>query len=119
MKKVLILVFLGLVMVVGLAAMVIKPVPVLPEEELAVVNGRITQVLEAGTHDIVFKLKNGDQYYINRGTEKGLDVDELKMQLKGQMVTIKYPDVKRLIPTKAQHLSKLEFQGKSIYSEVD
>jgi len=119
MKRALGIFFSGIILLVGLAAMIFKPVPILPENELAVVTGEVSSIYATDSYDIFFKLQDGDRFYINRGTEQGYDVDELRNQLLGKTITIKYPEAKSLLGGNSHHLSKLEFKGKTLYSEVN
>jgi hypothetical protein len=100
----------------------LRPIPVIPEGECKVTSGIVTEIFEGGEKDIVFHLQ-GDarDFYINRGLEKGLDLMELKKNLKGNEVTFKYPEHwTPLDPTQRMvHLVKIEFHGKTLYAEID
>lgn len=110
-----------MLLLIILAAALFRPVPILPEHELSITSGIVDEVFEGGEKDIVFKLKEEDQlYYINRGLEQSLSLSELRAKLIGNEVTIKYPEYWTLINSDySRHLSKLEFEGSTIYSEVD
>ena len=110
----------GIVTLLILGGLILKPVPILPEEELAVAEGTVTLIFDGGSQDIMFKLQeNPDYFYINRGLEQGYTIGSLRELLVGQVVTIKYPEYWSLLGDEAHHLSKLEFQGEVIFSELD
>jgi hypothetical protein len=102
------------------AAFTLRPVPTPPEKECLIVTGVVEQITEAGVKDIVFKLKdNNNLYYINRGLENGFTLEGLRKDLTGKEVTIKYPDYWSLLANKSvRHISKLEHDGKIVYTEV-
>lgn len=83
---------------------------------------RSKRYFEGGVKDVVFVLDgHKENYYINRGLEQGLTIDDLKQQLKGKEVTIKYPNYWSILdPSKSiRHIAKVEFEGKTIFSEVE
>ena len=61
------------------------------------------------------------RYYINRGTEQGLNIEDLQARMAGKEITIKYPHHwTPLDPNnKIKHLSKLYFEDEVIFSEVE
>lgn len=82
-----------MLLLIILAIVLFRPVPILPEHELSITSGIVDQIFEGGEKDIVIKLKEGDQvYYINRGLEQSLSLSELRAKLIGEKVTIKYPE---------------------------
>ena len=91
--------------------LIIKPVPIVAEEKAVVVQGLVIDIYEGGVKDVIFKL-NGDNssYYINRGLESGMDIDDLKEKLIGNTVLLKYHK-------QSQHIFKLEFNNEILYSE--
>lgn len=110
------------VLFVLLAAFTLRPVPSVSETECLVVKGEVSAIFEGGVKDVVFVLDgHKENYYINRGLEQGLTIDGLKQQLKGKEVTIKYPDYWSILdPSKSiRHIAKVEFQGKTVFSEVE
>ena len=115
-----ILLLTGVVAVIALCAMIFRPVPLLPEDELQVAEGKIERIFEGGTKDIVFKLRDSDKtYYINRGIEQGYSITDLRANLIGREVTIKYPEYWSLLSGGSRHLSKLEYRGEVVFSEFD
>lgn len=92
----------------------------LPENELTVTNGTVAQILEGGENDIIFRLRETDErFYINRGLEQGLTIKELRQELLGSKITLKYPEYWSLLGGgSTHHISKVEFQGRTIFSEL-
>jgi len=78
--------------------------------------GIVTNIFEGGEKDIVFKL-SGDEhnYYINRGLETGLKINELMDQLIGREVLLVFP--KRSMGTGIKHLYHVQAGEREIYSE--
>lgn len=109
--------------IVGIVFLVLalRPVPLVTEEEALSEKGIVEDISEGGENDIVFSLKNSDQtFYVNRGLEKGLEINNLKEKLVGKRVTIKYP--KHWTPldwdNSIKHLSKVESSDKVIFNEL-
>lgn len=119
LKQYLLLLFTGITLTA--AIIIIRPVPILPEERLSVVQGTISQIFEAGEKDIVFTLReNSKSYYINRGMEQGLSIEALKSQLLNEEVTIKYPNFWTPISSDdIKHLSKLIYKDQVIFTELE
>ena len=122
MKKVI----LSLSIVLGAALLILsilcfQPVPVVKGKNAITVKGVIVDVYEGGVNDVVFKL-DGDNvsYYVNRGTEFGLNVESLKKKLIGNQVMLKYPDYWTPLDwnNKSRHLSKVEFNDEIIFNEL-
>lgn len=107
---------------VVLAILIVRPVPMPDEKDCLVTKGTVVEIYEAGVHDVVFRLKDqGRRYYVNRGMERGLSLKELRAQLTNKEITIKYPKYwTPLDPGNSiKHISKIEFQGTTIFTEVD
>jgi len=122
MKKEYIFIFLGFFLF-ALAAMTLRPVTVPKDaKDCLVAKGKVIRVYEGGVKDVVFKLE-GDKttYYINRGLEQGLDLEELQQELVGNIVTIRYPIHWTILNPNntSKHLSVLEYKGKEIFNEID
>lgn len=119
MKRALILLISGVSFII-LLSLTIRPVPMLPEDELTVKEGWVTEVYEAGEKDIVFTLEGTSElFYINRGLEQGLSIQGLQTKLIGNKVTLKYPEYWSLLSNgKSHHLSKVEANGETIFSEL-
>lgn len=118
-KRHFILVVVGIFLTMG--AGIFRPVPKLPENELLITEGKISDIFEAGYKDVVFQLEGSErQFYINRGVEQGMDIRELKDELVGKEVTIKYPDYWTILDPKKKirHISKIETQEEIIFTEI-
>ena len=121
MKKKYIFIFLGFIFFI-LAAMIFRPV-IVPKnaKDCLVAEGKVVRVFEGGIHDVAFRLE-GDKtlYYINRGLEQGLVLEDLQKELIGNRVTIRYPKHWTLLDPKnrTKHLSILEYNGREIYNEI-
>lgn len=110
------------IVLLGLGIFVLRPVPIPAEKDCLVTKGIVSGIYEGGTHDVVFKLKDQTkQFYVNRGTENGLDINKLQNEIMDKEIVIKYPNYwTPLDPGKTiLHASKIEFNGKTIYSEID
>lgn len=105
-----------------LAALTLRPVNI-PKDpnECLVAQGKVVKVFEGGTNDVAFRLE-GDKtvYYINRGLEYGLVLEELQKDLTGNNVTIRYPEHWTLLDPNntIKHLCILEFNGKELFNEI-
>ena len=105
------------------AAMTLRPV-IVPKDakDCLVAQGKVVKVFEGGVKDVAFRLE-GDKtmYYINRGLEHGLNLEELQKELIGNNVIIRYPKHWTLLDPKnrIKHLSILEYNGKEIYNEIE
>lgn len=58
-------------------------------ENTNVTSGRVVKVHYGGVNDVVIRLPNDERfYYINRGLERGLDLDRFAQQLEGKNVNL-------------------------------
>lgn len=111
----------GLVFI-GLGILAFRPVPIPNEQDCIILKGTVSEVYEAGTKDVVFKLKGTDKkFYINRGLEKGLDLNKLRAGLTNKEIIIKYPKYwTPLNPTNSmRHVSKIECEGRTVFTELE
>ncbi len=59
------------------------------QENSVAVTGVVTSIIEGPSYDIVFKLEGDDtRYYINRGVEQGLYIEDLQDELLGAEVEL-------------------------------
>ena len=103
-----------------LGFLIIKPVPIVAEEKAVVVQGLVVDIFEGGVKDVVFKLNDGNSsYYINRGLEHGLIIEDLKEKLVGNHVILKYPKYWTPLDwnNKTRHISKVEFNDEVLFNE--
>lgn len=122
MKKTYILFTVTAILFILFTAIIFARVPTPSEKDCLVVTGVVSNISEGGAKDIVFNLKDNKQlFYINRGLEQGYSLTTLKKELEGKAVTIKYPDYFSILdPMKTiRHISKVEHNGETIFSEVD
>lgn len=81
-------------------------------------NGTIEKVLVAGDHNIAFKLKDDDRFYmLDEDLEKDLTFHELQQELPGKSVEIYY--VKRWTPVdplRVTHVTKVDLDKMTLYS---
>ena len=104
--------------------LIFRPIPIPNDEkDLIAISGTVSEVYEGGVKDAVFRLEEyqGRMFYINRGLENELNLEELKNNLIGKKVTLKYPDYWTLFNSKHsnKHVCILEHEGKVLYSELD
>ena len=100
---------------------IFRPIPIVEESEALQVEGYVTDIYSGASFDIVFKITGSDKkYYINRGLERGLEMDILKAKLLGKKVLFKYP--KHWTPLdwneSSMHISKVETKNEIIFNEL-
>ena len=103
------------------AALILRPVPIVSEDEALVEVGKVVSIYEGGVKDVVFRLENNSRtFYINRGLENGLHLDQLQSELIGKELTFKYPDYWTPLDwnNNIKHLSKVEYEGVVIFNEL-
>lgn len=113
------LIILGILLICSY--FVFRPVPIVSEEKALVTSGIVRDVFSAGTQDIVFELQNDDRlFYINRGSDRGLDLEQLQELLIGNKVILKYPKYWTPIDWKGEvrHVSKLQFGNQVLFNEL-
>lgn len=97
----------------------LRPVPILPEEELIVHEGVVKNIYESNDKDIFFTVEPRMSFYINRGTERGLKINQLKAKLIGEKVTFKYPEYKSIFGNgSVRHVSVIKVGDETVFSEV-
>ncbi len=100
---------------------VFRPVPIVSEEKALVTSGIVRDIFSAGTQDIVFELQDDPRlFYINRGLDRGLDIEHLHELLVGNKVVLKYPKYWTPLDWKGEvrHVSKLEFANQVLFNEL-
>ena len=113
------LILLGVLLV--FSYFTLRPVPIVSEEKALVTSGIVRDVFSAGTQDIVFELQDDHRlFYINRGSDRGLDIEALQELLIGNKVILKYPKYWTPIDWKGEvrHVSKLEFGNQILFNEL-
>jgi len=112
------LLFLAFVIILFL---LVRPATINRENSIEV-KAVVTGVSEGGLKDIVISLKDArDIYYINKGIEKGLNVDDLNKKLIKKSVTILYAKPRMLSRfgpmTDTRFITELRLDKEMIYSE--
>ena len=120
MKRALIL--FNFFLILTLLVLILRPVPT-PESigDCEIVQGEVLLIGEAGANDIMLKLKDStQQFYINRGSGFGLDLEELQEKLHGQEVQIYFPKYWTPLDwnNHMRHLSEIWLGEELIYSEI-
>ena len=103
------------------AALIFRPVPIVAEDRAIVKQGVVAEIYSNQGNDIVFLFENDKRrFYINRGLENGLELNELKNRLIGDEVVIKYPKYWTPLDwnNRIRHLSKLEHNGEVLFNEL-
>jgi len=75
---------------------------------------RIIKIAEVTSSDIVFSDTHGDHYYINRGLERGLNLDSLNAKVLNKTVTLHLP---KLWFGTSEHIAQLTVDNEVIFSE--
>ncbi|MBV1888061.1 MAG: hypothetical protein KUG51_02105 [Urechidicola sp.] len=99
------------VVLLGFNSCVVKnPQP----EECDIEIEEIIEIKKGSSYDIVFSDADGDHYYINRGVERGLNIDELKEKVLNKTVTLHLP---KLWFGTSEHIAQLEVENEIIFTE--
>ena len=86
-----------------------------PKPEKCVVETKtIVGISGIASNDIVFKDSGGDNYYINRGLERGLNLDSLNAKVLNKTVTLHLPN---LIFGTSEHIAQLAIDDEIIFTE--
>jgi hypothetical protein len=108
-------IFFLLIITLGL---VFRPLPTPSPDNTIRTFGTIEEVLETGSKDVVFKLKDDDRlYFIREDLEKGLSFNQLQRELSGKAVEIYY--VKHWTPVdplRVHHITKVDLNKMTLYS---
>lgn len=83
-------------------------------ERCEITNAHIIEIKERTSFDIVFIDQKGDQYYINRGLEQGLNIDTLKKYALNQSVRLHLP--KFWLGT-SEHIAQIEIKNDTLFTE--
>ncbi|WP_191858676.1 hypothetical protein [Hanstruepera ponticola] len=88
-----------------------------PKPEKCVVETKtIVGISGIASNDIVFKDSGGDNYYINRGLERGLNLDSLNAKVLNKTVTL---HLAKLWLGTSEHIAQLAVGDDIIYTEFD
>jgi len=98
-----------------------KPVRNVTADDLIQIEGIVVDVQEAPGFDIAITLKNDPHYYyINRGLQLGLDLEQLRRDILNKKVTL-YSIKRWTIFTRDKimgHISKLVMDQKTLFTEL-
>ncbi|WP_347923833.1 hypothetical protein [Pontimicrobium sp. SW4] len=87
-------------------------------DDSVVVTTTIIKITEGSSNDIVFHDNGGDRYYINRGLERGLNLDDLNTTVLNKTVTLHLAKVFGGMAT-SEHISQLVIGDTIIFTEFD
>ena len=85
-------------------------------EECYIQTETIINISEGSSQDIVFSDDSGDHYYINRGLERGLNLDSLNAKVLNKTVTLHLPKVLGGLVT-SEHIAQLTVDETIIFTE--
>lgn len=88
------------------------------EDECHVIEITISNVFEGGTKDIVFADTGTDRFYINRGLEQGLAIEDLKSKVINKKATLHLPKLLFGL-VESEHISQLEVEGEILFTEFN
>lgn len=95
--------------------------PIVTEDKAISITGIVSEIYSNKGNDIIFIVENTEQkFYINRGLENNLELEDLKHKLIGQAVTMKYPKYWTPLDwnNSIRHISKLEFRDQVLFNEL-
>ncbi|MEM9837000.1 MAG: hypothetical protein AAF828_10885 [Bacteroidota bacterium] len=104
-----------------LALLALRPVPIEALSECETIQGIVTKVTVNANQDLVLTLdKTNRVFYINRGAERGFELEVVKDVLLQQDVTLYYPKYwTPLDPTASiRHLSGIKLGDQMFFSEA-
>lgn len=104
-----------------IAVLIFRPVPIVSENKAISENGIVTEIYTNKGNDIVFILENTKRrFYINRGLENGLELNNLKQKLIGNPIIVKYPKYWTPLDwnNSVRHISKVEYNGEILFNEL-
>ncbi len=117
MKKIIVVIFLFCLLTIFLlirSCVISNP----QVDDSVVINTTITRITEGTSNDIIFHDNTGDRYYINRGLERGLNLDNLNTTVLNKTVTLHLAKVLGGIAT-SEHISQLAVGDTIIFTEFD
>ena len=114
MKRFLLLIFVLLLSLLIFSCVISNPKP----EECLKGEVTIVKITEGSSYDIIFHSSDGDQFYINRGLKKGLNLDSLNAAVLNKTVTL---HLARLFggAISSEHIAQLAINDSIIYTEFE
>ena len=104
-----------------IAVLIFRPVPIVSESKAISEIGIVKEIYSNKGNDVIFIMLNTDRkFYINRGLENGLELNNLKEKLIGNSIVIKYPKYWTPLDwnNSIRHISKVEFKNEIIFNEL-
>ena len=104
-----------------IAVLIFRPVPIVSESKAISEIGIVKEIYSNKGNDVIFVMLNTDRkFYINRGLENGLELNNLKEKLIGNSIVIKYPKYWTPLDwnNSIRHISKVEFKNEIIFNEL-
>lgn len=77
---------------------------------------KITAITSGVSNDVMFSDAQGDHYYINRGLERGLNLDSLNAKVLNKTVTLHLAKILGGFVT-SEHISQITVDGDIIFTE--
>ena len=108
-------------LIILLAALILRPVPIVSESKAISESGIVKEIYTNKGNDIIFIMENIERrFYINRGLEHGLELNNLKEKLIGNPIVVKYPDYWTPLDwnNSIRHLSKVEYKDEVLFNEL-
>jgi hypothetical protein len=104
-----------------MAVLIFRPVPIVSENKAISESGIVKEIYSNKGNDVIFVLENNDRrFYINRGLENGLALNNLKEKLIGNAIVVKYPNFWTPLDwnNSVRHISKVEFNDEILFNEL-
>ena len=104
-----------------IAVLIFRPVPIVSESKAISEIGIVKEIYTNKGNDVIFIMLNTERkFYINRGLENGLELNNLKEKLIGNSIVIKYPKYWTPLDwnNSIRHISKVEFKNEIIFNEL-
>ncbi|MBB6681204.1 hypothetical protein H4O20_07080 [Aequorivita sp. 609] len=122
MKKIakIILISFSLIILI-IAVLIFRPVPIVSEDRTISESGIVTEIYSNKGNDVIFVMENTERrFYINRGLENGLELNNLKEKLIGNPIVVKYPKYWTPLDwnNSVRHISKVEFNDEIVFNEL-
>jgi len=112
---------LSFILLFALGLFILKPISIGEPEEWLSVTGKVSEIREGGVKDIVFQLEGEERsFYINRGFEKGFELQALQTDLVGEEITLLYPDYFAILNPdgSSRHVTELRVGNEVLYTEA-
>lgn len=117
--KIVLISFSSIVLII--AILIFRPVPIVSEDRTISESGIVTEIYSNKGNDIIFIMENTERkFYINRGLENGLELNNLKEKLIGNSIVVKYPKYWTPLDwnNSIRHISKVEFNDEIVFNEL-